>query len=233
MRKIAAALTFILAAMTLTACGGKKSGQDQSGPAGDNTQAIEETETVPEEPGSWAPLATVRERDIISTDDEFNYEILDGGAIITTYKGNAEEVIIPDTIGGAPVTNIGFYAFEAKDQLLTVTIPETVTRISECAFCGCTSLYSINLPQGLQEIQRGAFADCTSLTDMTLPSSVTEVQKETFTGCVSLSSLIIENPDLAYEDWGLEELPALTITAPEGSAASVWAQNITSAKEEQ
>ena len=137
-------------------------------------------------------------------------------------------MVIPDTLGGAPVTGIGFYAFEAKDQILTVTMPETVTKICECAFCGCTSLYSINIPQGLQEIQRGAFVDCSSLTDMTLPASVTAVGEEAFTGCQALSSVIIENPDLAYENWGLEEIPSVWVSAPDGSAAAVWAEKINS-----
>ncbi len=232
MRKIAASLSITLAALMLTACGGNKTGQASSEPASE-TQAQTETEDVSAEPGSWAPLATVRERDIVSTDDEYDYEIVDGGASITSYKGSDTEVVIPDTIGGAPVTSIGFYAFEAKDQLLTVTMPETVTKICECAFCGCTSLYSINIPQGMQEIQRGAFVDCTALTDMTIPASVTKVGEETFTGCTSLASLNIENPDLAYESWGLEELPSVWVSAPEGSAASVWADKINSGEAEE
>ncbi len=223
MKKIAASLSLILAVLTLTACGGSKTGQASSEPVGDD-QA--ETEEVNNEPASWEELGTARERHIVSTDEQFDYEIYDGGAIITSYKGNDTEVVIPDTMGGAPVTDIGFYAFEGKSQVLTLTMPETVTKICECAFCGCSSLYSINIPQGLQEIQRGAFVDCTALTDMTLPASVTKVQEEAFTGCNALASLIIENPDLAYENWGLEELPALTVTAPEGSAAAVWAEKI-------
>ena len=61
MRKIAASLSITLALLMLTACGGSKTGQASSEPAGE-TQPQSETEDVSSEPGSWAPLATVRER---------------------------------------------------------------------------------------------------------------------------------------------------------------------------
>ncbi|MBQ3885356.1 MAG: leucine-rich repeat protein, partial [Ruminococcus sp.] len=82
------------------------------------------------------------------------------------------------------------------------------------------------IPQNLKEIQRGAFVDCAALTDMTLPASVTKVCEEAFTGCTGLTSLTIQNPDLAYEAWGLEELPNLTVNTPEGSAAEKWASEL-------
>lgn len=191
----------------------------------------EETEPVTEEntePDSYAPLATARERDIIEDNDLFDYEIYEGKVIITRYKGSAADVEIPAEIDGAPVEEIGFYAFESKNQILSVILPDSVKKICEGAFMGCSSMYSINIPSGLEEIQRGAFVDCSALTDMTLPAAVKRVQEEAFTGCSGLTSLTIENPDLQYEYWGLEELSALTVYAPEGSAAAAWAETINS-----
>lgn len=220
---IAVSLMLSLSAAIFAGCGKI---EDSSSDSDSEIKGQEETTAEVTELESWAPLVTVRERDIVSTNDEFNYEIFEGHAIITSYKGNAEDVVIPDEIGGAPVGEIGFYAFEAKTNLKTVVMPETVTKICECAFCGCTSLYAINIPQNLKEIQRGAFVDCAALTDMTLPVSVTKVCEEAFTGCTGLTSLTIENPDLAYEAWGLEELPNLTVNTPEGSAAEKWASEL-------
>lgn len=220
---IAVSLMLSLSAAIFAGCGKIEDSSSDSEP-----EVIGQEETTAEvtELESWAPLVTVRDRNIVSTDDEFNYEIYEGHAIITSYKGDAEEIVIPDEIGGAPVGEIGFYAFEAKKNLRSVVMPETVTKICECAFCGCSSLYAINIPQNLKEVQRGAFVDCAALTDMTLPASVTKVSEEAFTGCTGLTSLTIENPDLAYEAWGLEDLPNVTVYAPEGSAAEKWVSEL-------
>ncbi|MBP3267801.1 MAG: leucine-rich repeat domain-containing protein, partial [Ruminococcus sp.] len=71
--------------------------------------------------------------------------------------------------------------------------------------------------------QRGAFVGCVSIPEMTLPATVTRVQEEAFTACEGMTSLTIMNPDLAYENWGLEDLPNLVVYAPEGSSAAAWA----------
>ena len=177
------------------------------------------------EADTYAPLASSRDRNIVSAEN-YDYEIYEGGAIITKYKGRDTTVVLPEEIEGCPVTNIGFYAFEAKFDIVSVSIPESVTVISEGAFMDCSSLSDINLPSGLKEIGRGAFAGCASLTEMTVPDGVKRIEEEAFTACEGMTALHILSPELKYENWGLEELPDLTVYAPEGSAAAEWAAAI-------
>lgn len=174
------------------------------------------------EPETYVPLASGRDRNIVSAEN-YDYEIYDGGAIITKYKGSDTAVELPEEIEGYPVTNIGFYAFEAKFDIVSVSIPESVTVISEGAFMDCSSLSDIELPSGLREIGRGAFVGCVSLTEMTIPAGVTRIEEEAFTACEGMTALRILSPELKYENWGLEELAGLTVYAPEGSAAAEWA----------
>lgn len=182
------------------------------------TEAVTELET-------YEPLATVRERNIEEAGD-FDYEIYEGRTIITKYNGKEANVTLPAEIEGTPVCEVGFYCFEANFQLESVTLPETVDIIGEGAFMDCASLSQINIPANLKEVQRGAFVGCTSIPEMTLPATVERVWEEAFTGCTGMSSLTIMNPDLAYESWGLEELPNLVVYAPEGSAAAAWASSM-------
>ncbi|MBR1824379.1 MAG: leucine-rich repeat domain-containing protein [Ruminococcus sp.] len=192
-----------------------------------STSSQSETEPQPEteavtELDTYEPLATVRDRNIEEAGD-FDYEIYEGRTIITKYNGNAANVELPAEIEGVPVCEVGFYCFEANYQLESVTLPETVDIIGEGAFMDCASLSQINIPANLKEVQRGAFVGCVSLSEITLPATVTRVQEEAFTACEGMYSLTIMNPDLAYESWGLEELPNLVVYAPEGSAAAEWA----------
>lgn len=154
----------------------------------------------------------------------FTYEIKDEHAVITDFTGKETEVVITSHIGDVPVTEIGQYAFEAAWDVTSITIPDTVNFIGEQAFLDCESLTEIAVPAGVTALHRASFAGCLSLTKMTIPASVTETDEELFTAC-PLTDLYVENPDLAYASWGLEELEApCTIHAPEGAEILHWAE---------
>lgn len=74
-----------------------------------------------------------------------------------------------------------------------VTIPDSVTSISNGAFSGCSSLTSVTLPNGLKSIGHYAFQDCNSLTSITIPNSVTSIGDSAFSGCSNLTSITIPN----------------------------------------
>ena len=205
--------------VTFVGCGKKVKGTEKVPKVTENSTAADEETT---EADSYEPLATVRERDIVSS-DEFDYETLDGGVIITKYKGSDTAVEIPAEIGGAPVKEIGFYAFEANKDVTSVTLPESVETVAEGAFIDCAALTEINLPAGLKKIESGAFAGCTSMAEITIPAEVQSIQEGAFSGCNALTIMTVLSQELKYQNWGLEELPNLVIYAPENSAAAEWA----------
>lgn len=206
MKKI---IPFLFASLfLLSACGDKKDDIQSSEPS--------ETQEVTQE------IPTDRIRDI-ETIEDFEYEIIDNAATITKYTGNSTAVEVPAEIEGVPVTKIGFYAFEAQYDVESIKLPETIELICQGAFMDCASMKSINLPESLTAIERGAFVSCTSLESLVIPSAVESIAMESFTACESMTSLTINNPNLEYTDWGLEELPNLTIYADENSAIYKWA----------
>jgi hypothetical protein len=219
MKRLLCVSFFLALTAVLTGCGESTGKVDNASTP--TTQKVTEEADTTAEPGTYEPLATVRERDIVSN-EIYDYEIYDGGVIITKYKGSDTEVTIPDEIDGSPVTEIGFYAFEAMG-VSSVTLPETVRVIGEGAFIDCTALVSINLPSGLTTVERGAFAGCTAIPELTVPAGVKEIKRGAFAGCTSLTSLELLSAELSYDEWGIEDLPDLKIYAPEGSAAAGWA----------
>ena len=219
MKRLLCVSFFLALTAVLTGCGESTGKADNASTP--TTQKVTEEADTTAEPGTYEPLATVRERDIVSN-EIYDYEIYDGGVIITKYKGSDTEVTIPDEIDGSPVTEIGFYAFEAMG-VSSVTLPETVRVIGEGAFIDCTALVSINLPSGLTTVERGAFAGCTAIPELTVPAGVKEIKRGAFAGCTSLTSLELLSAELSYDEWGIEDLPDLKIYAPEGSAAAGWA----------
>ena len=74
------------------------------------------------------------------------YTVSNGEATITGYTSSiSDDAVIPDTVGGYPVTSIDEYAFEDCDSLTSITIPGSITSIGRGAFDGCTSLNKVNI----------------------------------------------------------------------------------------
>ncbi|MBE6861669.1 MAG: leucine-rich repeat domain-containing protein [Ruminococcus sp.] len=211
------------AAMAFTSC--SKVGNTESNSNAESSVTEETTAAVEAETAEATEKPTERVKDI-QTGDDFMYEIIDGEAVITEYTGSSDEVEVPAEIEGAPVTKIGTYAFEAEYDITSVTLPESITLIAEGAFMDCSSLESINIPEAVGGIDRGAFVACTSLAEITIPANVQYIREEAFTACEAMTSLTINNPDIAYENWGLEELPELTVYAEEGSVVAQWAEGM-------
>lgn len=95
--------------------------------------------------------------------EDFEYELKDGKAIITAYKGTDLEIVIPDTIEERPVTTIDDHAFAGYD-MTSVIIPEGVTSIGIKAFYNCECLENISLPKTIKTIYGDTFS-CTKWRD--------------------------------------------------------------------
>ena len=84
---------------------------------------------------------------LTETEGDYTYTVSSdtNTAIITGYTGSDSAMVIPDTLGGYPVTGIGAYAFSGCSSLESIEIPDTVTNIGGHAFQNCTSLSSVQL----------------------------------------------------------------------------------------
>lgn len=111
---------------------------------------------------SACPIGFAAAANALAADDVLQYTVTDGKATITGIdreKSYPAELTIPNTLGGYPVTEIGWYAFGGCMNLTSITIPDGVTSIGDYAFSGCTSLTSITVPDSLQWIGGYAFVD--------------------------------------------------------------------------
>ncbi len=111
-------------------------------------------------------------------------------AIVSAFSNctNLISVSIPKS-----VTDIGINAFSGCTGLTSITIPNSVTTIGSSAFQGCTGLTSVTIPNSVTTIGPYAFSDCTGLTTITIPNSVTTIGTSAFSRCSSLTFITIPN----------------------------------------
>lgn len=76
---------------------------------------------------------------------------------------------------------------------MSVSIPNSVKEIGSYAFNGCNALISVSIPDSVTEIGSGTFYECSALTSLTIPNSVKEIGNEAFYGCSSLESISLSD----------------------------------------
>ena len=86
------------------------------------------------------------------TEGYYTYTVENGEATITDCDISISgEVVLPDTLGGYPVTSIGSWAFENCTGLTSVTIGNSVTSIGKSAFYYCSGLKNITYKGTVKE----------------------------------------------------------------------------------
>ena len=177
--------------------------------------------------------------DELKIKDEMKYKVDDftfNGTVITGYSKNGKEkfktnkyLVIPEKNDkGQNITEIGKQAFETTDGvimgtdtvkspngLLSVSIPDSVTKIDEGAF-RFNRIKTIKLPSKLNEIGLQAFNGNT-LTSVSIPDSVTKVGAGAFSVNTDMTSIKLSNSMKTVPEGICSRNTSLTsVTIPNG-----------------
>ena len=121
-------------------------------------------------------------------------------------------VTMPDS-----VTSIGTYAFSYCHSLTSITIPDSVTSIGDYAFYWCSGLESITIPDSVTSIGTYAISYCHSLTSITIPDGITSIGYSAFYYCTGLTSVTIPGSVTRIYDYAFVGCTGLTsVTIPYG-----------------
>ena len=167
----------------------------------------------------------------INAKAQFDYEILDGTAMITGYKGSDKAIVIPEFIDGIKVNTIGEGAFSgiSAEKISNITLGDNITfiensafencgaaivlegeilSIGEKAFFGCEGLESVTLGEGVKFVPYAAFSGCTSLREITI-NSVETIEENAFEGCAALSEITVRSAIVSIADSAFLDCDAL------------------------
>ena len=137
-------------------------------------------------------------------------------AKLSVSEGSLTDVVIEN---GA--TRIGSFAFYGCDDIVTVTLPDSVETIGDYAFSDCVNATDIKLGGGVKSIGEYAFRNCSSLEAIALGEKVESIGNLAFYGCGSISSISVASGNKTYKSTGNCLIDVKEKTLIRGCGASI------------
>ena len=154
--------------------------------------------------------------------NDLKWTMADGEVAITDCDPEATgELVIPDTIGGNPVTAISNEAFADCGGLSRIVMNDSIASIGYRAFYRCKGLVSIHFAKNLTSIGNSAFFECKNLTRVKIPDGVRNIPRFTFSQCSNLTNAVIGRSVDVISEFAFLDCRSLESIVFSGNAPSV------------
>lgn len=107
------------------------------------------------------------------------------------------------------LTSIPQDAFYGCENLIAITLPESIQTIGSEAFRNCYSLEEILVPEGVVSLGEKCFQMCEALERAVIPSTVERIPSDCFYGCGKLSEIVVEEGVKVVGDYAFQGCNAL------------------------
>ena len=105
---------------------------------------------------------------------------------------------------GVKYSKDGLRLLESNENITNYVVKAGTRVICNNAFWGCYDLISVTIPDSVTSIGKSAFSKCYGLTSVAIPNSVTSIGDEAFAGCRGITHPIIVNDMFVFLPKGYE-----------------------------
>lgn len=126
------------------------------------------------------------------------------------------------------VISIGAFAFD-QSGIKSISIPNSVTSIGECAFWGCKELISVKLPSSIKIVNYRLFHCAEKLSSIEIPIGVTTIADDAFRSS-GLASVTIPNSVTSIGQYAFDDTKLTSVIIP-NSVISVGVYAFASCRE--
>lgn len=127
--------------------------------------------------------------------------------IKAAYSG---DIVIPETAKGLPVKAVGPSAFSGLDELVSVTLPNSIVNIGDYAFDSSTNLKKVVLGNSVKQIGHWSFRNCYELQEVEFPKSLKTIGNYCFDKNLKFTKVTIPENVTLIGGYAFEGNPQLT-----------------------
>lgn len=127
--------------------------------------------------------------------------------IKAAYSG---DIVIPETAKGLPVKAVGPSAFSGLDELVSVTLPNSIVIIGNYAFDSSTNLKKVVLGNSVKQIGHWSFRNCYQLQEVEFPKSLKTIGNYCFDKNLKFTKVTIPENVTLIGGYAFEGNPQLT-----------------------
>ena len=110
-----------------------------------------------------------------SSDNNYQYIVINDGALLTKYLGSNTDVTVPSSVDGHTVAGL-YKTFASNFSVTRIVLPAGLTEVGNGAFYQCSNLETIVLPTSVEIITDDAFVGCSRLANINI-SACTSLKK--------------------------------------------------------
>ncbi|MBR2030092.1 MAG: leucine-rich repeat protein, partial [Clostridia bacterium] len=192
-----------------------------------NNSSLSNSEIESHLTGVLPSFKQVVNKQTIFESNEFLFTQTDGKYYLIKYTGKKAEVVLPKSTEVAQLNgqaySIATHAFAYNENLVSVTISESISEIGELAFLGCYNLQSISIPASVTKIGSFIVRECFNLSQIvvdqnnanyTSANSNCIVDKKTQTLIAGCNTTVIPEGVKHIADYSLMETGITKLVLP-------------------